>query len=93
MTQYRMGLVGLFQPGDFFRGQFYGQGGHGIFEVAGFAGADDRGGDGWFGQHPGQGDLSGGKSFLGGELIHALDDLEIIVTAVEGFSEGVRLGP
>ena len=69
-----MGLIGLLEPGDFVGGELYVDGGYGVFEVIGFGGADDGGGDGGFVEHPGQGDLGGWEIAFAGDLVYAIDD-------------------
>ncbi len=52
-TDGRVGLVGFFQSLDLFRHELDREGGDCIFQVMGFRGADNGGGNDWFREHPG----------------------------------------
>ena len=87
-----MWFVGCFQLLDFVGGEFEFERAEGVFELVELACSDDGRGDDGLGEDPGQGYLRGLDVACCGDFDHAIDDIEVLVLAVEAVGEGVGAG-
>lgn len=87
-----MGLVEFFEAGGGGAVEFEIESGDGVEEVLLFTGADDGGGDGLFGEEPGEADGGAGCAEGSCYFGNAVGDLEVIFAAVDLLGVEVGLG-